>query len=144
MNWFTLFFMASAWITGPSGVSYQLIEDRETWFNAKARCSSLGAQLVKIESALVNDFIKTNFLDTSGNYDDVWIGLSDQVNFGTWRWSDDSLLTGYQNWGFGQPNGFIFNQHCTAMLVGIYYLVLYDGEWNDEACDSALKFICMK
>ena len=99
---------------------------------------------MKIESATVNDFIRTTYLDTSGNYDDVWIGLSDQVNFGTWRWSDDSILTGYQNWGSSQPNNLLLNQHCTAMLVGWFYFVQYNGEWNDVECDSALKFICMK
>ena len=107
---------------------------------------NLGAQLVKIESATVNDFIKTTFLDTSGNYDDVWIGRSDQASFGVWRWSDGTLLTGYQNWGADNLNNFGFNQHCTAMLIGFYLLNLYqyDGEWIDVACDSVLKFICMK
>ena len=74
---------------------------------------NLGAQLVKIESAMVNDFIKTTILNTSGKYDDVWIGLSDQASFGVWKWSNGTLLTGYQNGGADNPNNFGFNQHYT-------------------------------
>ena len=102
---------------------------------------NLGAQLVKLESATVNYFIKTTILDTSGNYDDVWIGLSDQASFDAWKWSDGTLLTGYQNWGADNPNNFGFNQHYTAMLIGFHFLNVYqyDCEWNDVACDSVLK-----
>lgn len=100
--------------------------------------------MIKIESAAVNDFIKTTFLDTSGNYDDAWIGLSDQVNEGTWRWSDESLLTGYQNWGGNNLNNFGDNQHCAAILMGYFIDFQYDGHWNDKTCDNVLKFICMK
>ena len=115
-----------------------------TTHRTQATCVNLGAQLVKIESATVNNFIKTTFLDSSAIYDDLWIGLSDQVSFGTWRWADGTLLTGYQNWGADNPNNFAFNQHCTAMLVGFYIIYHYDGEWNDVDCDSVLKFICMR
>lgn len=100
--------------------------------------------MVKIESATINDFIKTAFLDTFGGYDDAWIGLSDQINFGTWIWSDGSSSAGYQNWGGGNPNNMIGNQNCAAMQMGYFYHFLYDGEWNNKQCDDALKFICMK
>ena len=139
-----LFFITSAWIKGPSGASYQLIDDAQTWFNAQARCANLGAQLVKIESATINDFIKTTFLDTSGGYDDAWIGLSDQINVGTWIWSDGSSSAGYQNWGGDNPNNFLGNQHCVSMLMGFFVFFQYDGQWNDVTCHSTLKFICMK
>ena len=135
------FSIFSAWTTDPSGVSYQLLDDPQTWFNAQARCTNLGAQLVKIESAVVNDFIKTTFLDTSGSYDEAWIGLSDQINFGTWKWSDGVSLTGYQNWAGNNMPG---NQHCAAILMGVSNSYQYDGQWSDKACHTPLKFICMK
>ena len=99
---------------------------------------------MKIESAAVNDLIKTAFLDTSGNYDDAWIGLYDQINFGTWIWSDGSSSAGYQNWGGDNPNNMYDNQHCAAMLMGNFNSFQYDGQWNDKRCDNLLKFICMK
>lgn len=102
------------------------------------------SQLVKIESATINDFIKTAFLDTSGSYDDAWIGLSDQINFGTWIWSDGSSSAGYQNWGGDNPNNMLGDQHCAAMQMGYFHNFQYDGEWNDKQCRYALKFICMK
>ena len=138
------YIIPSAWTTGPSGARYQLFDDPQTWLNAQAICMNLGAQLVKIESATVNDFIKATFLDTSGNYDDAWIGLSDQITFGTWIWSDGSSSAGYQNWGGDNPNNFSADQHCAAMLMGYFFFFQYDGHWNDVACYNALKFICMK
>lgn len=100
--------------------------------------------MVKIESATVNDFIKTTFLDTSGSYDEAWIGLSDQINDGTWIWTDGSLSNGYENWGGDNPNNFLGDQHCAAMLMGYFFFFQYDGQWNDKACHDALKFVCMK
>ena len=42
---------------------------RLNWQDAKAECSNQGAQLVKIENSVENDFIKKNCNE------DTWIGL---------------------------------------------------------------------
>jgi len=105
----------------------------ETWNNAREKCKELGAELVKIESAEENKFIKTTFLKTPASY---WIGLSDQENEGEWKWLDDSLLRGqYSNWRLGNPDNFGNNENCGSIVFGL---------WNDRSCDAILGFICEK
>ena len=105
------------------------------------QCQKLGGKLVKIESEDENEFIRTEYLSTSGRY---WIGLSDHVNEGHWKWTDGTKLTGYENWGSGQPNNHLYNQDCVAIRKGILVGVNYEGEWNDEKCTLILGYICEK
>ena len=70
-----------------SGSFYALFTEAITWNNAKANCRSLGAELIKIDSEVENDFIKSTFLTSDGVV--YWIGMSDQVQEGTWVWVAD-------------------------------------------------------
>ena len=87
--------------------------------NADAKCISLGAQLVKIESAFENDFLAQAFFKgTSGTY---WIGLSDQVHEGKWIWTDGSSLGAddYSPWGNNNPNNLGGHQNCGQIVKEI-------------------------
>lgn len=124
-----------------SGSCYKAFTSPETWNDAKAICISLGAQLVKIESAEENDFLTKTFLEaTSGTY---WIGLSDQVTEGEWIWTDGSLLENYNNWGRNNPNNKNDNQDCGHILSqGHTFHDFHDGEWNDLRCSRTLGYLC--
>ncbi|KAL9970566.1 hypothetical protein ACROYT_G022966 [Oculina patagonica] len=131
------------------GSCYKLItEPKETWNNAAAKCKSLGAELVKIESAEENDFLTRTFLTASTVT--YWIGLSDQDEEGKWMWTNGSLLANYANWGRNNPNDLSGNQNCGHIVkgsfrMGSYYFDGYiDGEWNDFKCDYSLGYICEK
>ncbi|KAL9970562.1 hypothetical protein ACROYT_G022961 [Oculina patagonica] len=84
------------------GSCYKLFTEPETWNNATAKCKSLGAELVKIESVEEQDFLIATFFTASAVT--YWFGLSDQVEEGQWIWTDGSLLANYGNWRNGQPN----------------------------------------
>ena len=99
-----------------------------------------GAKLVKIETDKENDFIKNEYLNTSGIY---WIGLSDIDNEGEWKWTDGTGLTGYKKWKSDQPNN-VGNQDCVAILEGDYTNGHYNAEWNDLNCFRKLEYICKK
>lgn len=102
--------------------------------------------MVKIESDNENDFIKTTFLNASATFDAVWIGLSDQVIEGTWKWSDGSNLepAGYTKWGDDNPNN-SNNQDCVLIQIGESYGFQYDGHWDDVSCYLySYPYICMK
>ncbi len=71
------------------GSCYKLFTEPETWNNAAAKCKSLGAELVKIESAEEQDFLMATFFTAS--VVTYWIGLSDQVEEGKWIRTDGSL-----------------------------------------------------
>ena len=133
-----------------SGSCYKLITKPETWSNADAKCISLGAQLIKIESAFENDFLTQAFFKgTSGAY---WIGLSDQVHEGIWIWTDGSSLGAddYSHWGNDNPNNYGGNQNCGQIVRGDVQLGslqlsgFKDGEWNDFSCGFPLGYICEK
>jgi len=68
-----------------------------TYHDAKALAESLGGTLPIITSQAENDYI-TSVAD--GN---VWLGLTDEANEGTFVWDDGTPLT-YTNWNTGEPN----------------------------------------
>lgn len=126
------------------GSCYKLFTVPERWDNARAKCEDLGAQLVKIESAEENDFLKSTYLNASGVT--FWIGLNDQMQEGEWIWADGSSLGDYVNW-FQDPNNLGDNQHCVHILrgpfsIGEYHFQDYDSGWNDLECDVTLGYIC--
>ena len=136
-----------------SGSCYVLFTaPAETWNNARAKCESLGAQLVKIETAFENEFLKRTFLMSSGTSGvTYWIGLSDQEEEGEWKWTDSSLLRNYMytEWSTGNPNNLRGKQDCGHIAQGTFDLKGYpfegfDGEWNDLECDFRLGYICEK
>ena len=129
-----------------SGSHYVLFTKRETWQKARANCEKIGADLVKIESAVENEFLDTAFLTTGLSRVTYWIGLSDQVNEGEWKWTDGSLLGGmYSNWGNRNPNNQGGNQNCAEIVKGtIGDHHFYDAEWNDWNCAYAQGYICEK
>ena len=95
---------------------------------------------MKIETKEESRFITRKYFSDEGRY---WIGLSDSSNENEWRWTDETGLTGFENWRRGQPNNF-WNQDCVAMLKGTYHLIHYNAEWNDEDCSLTLGYICEK
>ena len=133
-----LFQCPTSWIAF-EGSCYKHFTHNKTWTNAKAVCNAKGAQLVKIEAADENDFIKKEFFANEG---DFWIGLTDVETEGDWRWSDGCKLTGYTNWKAGQPNNIKKSQHCGAIKKEHFNNRTYDGEWHDNACYVRKQFIC--
>lgn len=116
----------------------------EKWDNALAKCESLGAQLVKIESAEENDFLKSTYLNTSGVT--FWIGLNDREQEGEWIWADGSSLGDYVDWSH-DPNNLGGNQHCVHIYkgpfsIGNYHFGSSDLGWNDLECNTTLGYIC--
>ncbi len=117
---------------------YAPFSDEKDWDNGNASCKANGAQLVKIESADENDFIKSLVGEV-----DYWIGLTDAETEGDWKWSDGSNFTGYTNWMSGDPNNYN-NQDCVAIVKGNFYGGVRDGEWHDDKCSNLKGYICEK
>ena len=104
---------------------YHLPVGKKSWYSAKLECSSNnGAQLVKIDSSEENDFIKTTFLADGAGY---WIGLTDEETEGIWKWSDGSILAGFQKWHESQPSG-IPLKNCSGIRMGSFLLRNYDAK----------------
>ena len=101
----------------------------------------MGGILAKIESADESQFLKTHIL--ASTIDLYWIGLSDSLNEGEWKWTDGTELSGYTNWESNQPNNYN-NQDCGAIIEGWRWWHYYDATWFDDSCSEAKGFICEK
>ena len=128
-----------------TGKFYKLINSTSTWSSAQSNAiattlSGIAGELFTVGSAAENALGLTFAQSMS---DDIWLGLSDTVSEGVWRWYSGSNATwqawqgtgtgyslngAYTNWGSGQPND-------TGGVEDFGYLQLADGMWNDH--DSA-------
>jgi Lectin C-type domain len=99
-----------------------------SWTAAQADCDDdgFGTHLVVIETTGENDVIDT--MVVSG---EPWLGMSDRIAEGTWRWVTGPQL-GFVDWISGNPNGGT-NQNCGE----------FNGAgWHDDACTVSQPFIC--
>jgi len=70
------------------GHSYALVKDAVTWHVAKQRCEEMGGHLV-----ILDDQRETAFLTElcyKANVPSAWIGATDEVTEGEWKWVDGS------------------------------------------------------
>ncbi|XP_064817900.1 CD209 antigen-like protein E [Oncorhynchus masou masou] len=111
---------------------YFLSTEKKTWEESRQDCKRRGADLVIINSREEQTFVFNFHLR-------AWIGLTDSVTEGTWKWVDGTTLTtGY--WSAGQPddNG---QEDCVEIYYGQDDPV---KTWNDENCHKYHDWICEK
>jgi len=97
-----------------NGHSYYRSTTSATWTAAKTACTNMGGHLVTITSAAENNFVFNTW--PSG-----WIGFTDEVVEGQWRWVTGESVT-YTNWNGGEPNN-AGNEDYAQFVSG--------GRWND-------------
>lgn len=125
------------------GHPYILCPDAVDHQTAQAACASAGFRLVTVDSAEEQDWIwSTSDSMFVEGAKDVWIGLDDRDEEGTYVWSDGTPLGDYANWAEDQPdNGASgegdVEEDCTEMNT------YFEGKWNDLDCGTAyLGFVC--
>gem|GEM_PF-4852592 len=104
-----------------------------TYSQAKSLAIQNGGHLAVICDQIENDFIATKLTN-----DVVWIGLSDEVNEGTFIWANGDNCT-YTNWLGSDPN----DGHNTNEYAGADHTVLQknSGGWLDRNGQAQYKFI---
>ncbi|XP_071264041.1 CD209 antigen-like protein C isoform X2 [Salvelinus alpinus] len=116
---------------------YFLSTETKTWKESREDCLERGADLVIINS----DKEQTFLINLKKR---VWIGLTDSVNEGTWKWVDGTPLT-TRYWFYPQPdngggkpvNG---EEDCVEIRNDQSPL----QAWNDVSCAENLHWICEK
>ena len=106
-----------------------VITEGKTWEAAEAYAQSIGGHLAMIKTADMQDYVYNTILDDSNvaNLSTFWIGATDKLKEGEWRWVDGTLLsTTYSNWNSGEPNNSGGENYCQYYISGGT-----KGKWND-------------
>ena len=113
-------------VTYRIGIKYTLYTKRKTWSDADLYCRSQEGKLAMI---LNESDLKEIKLVAKGNR--VWIGASDALEEGVWKWTDQSLVV-YTNWDYGSGN----NGKGSNCVFLDYY------QWYDWFCAARHAFVC--
>jgi len=106
--------------------------EKATFDDALNACRSKGGTLAQPRTQAEQDVIASLYPNTN-----VWIGLDDMENEGTFVWSDGTPFCdcgGYNNWNEGEPNDLGGNEDCTHLLP--------NGRWNDLNCNKKIQYVC--
>ena len=138
---------------------YELIKLSKTYQSAKNYAVERGAHLATISSDRENTFIyaivsevfannpsEFNTATDGGGAVYVWLGASDIVEEGTWRWDTDETWGEFLNWGKEEPDNYNGNQDSLAMGLedwpkgsgGAYGSA---SQWNDISAENSLFFV---
>jgi len=107
-----------------NGHSYYRSTGNATWTTARTNCSNMGGHLVTITTSGEQSFIY-------GLWPSGWIGLTDEVTEGTWRWVTGETYS-YKNWNSGEPNN-AGNED--------YVQFVSNGRWNDLPNNVSLPYV---
>ncbi|XP_063953416.1 macrophage mannose receptor 1-like isoform X1 [Lytechinus pictus] len=109
--------------------------DRNTWYNARDICrNTYNGDLATIHSQALQSFFITQM---KGIDYQMYIGLSDSLNNGQFRWTDGTSVD-YTNWNADEPNDHNGDEDCVEMIEPSERA----GKWNDQTCNDYNAFIC--
>jgi len=107
-----------------NGHSYYRSTGNAYWLDAKSNCAAMGGHLVTITTSGENSFI-------FGIWPSGWIGLTDEVTEGTWKWVTGETYS-YTSWNPGEPNN-AGNEDYVQFVGG--------GKWNDLPNNYSLPYV---
>ncbi|CAJ1070748.1 macrophage mannose receptor 1 [Xyrichtys novacula] len=123
-----------------SGSCYWMVSNTNlltTWHDALTKCSDMGAHLLIINNEEEQFFINGRLPDFHQvDIPDIWLGLSDKDQDGTFKWVDKSPIT-YSNYGPGWPHNTAKIWDCGQIFTGNY-----QGKWETTNCFKKLGYIC--
>jgi Ca2+-binding RTX toxin-like protein len=99
---------------------FYFLSSAGSWTQAQAQAVSLGGNLVAVNDAAENQFL----VNTFGGTERLWIGLTDEVTEGTFKWVNGEAVT-YTNWYPNEPNNSGGNENYAE------FNLLGAGKWND-------------
>ncbi len=108
-------------------------DNNNNWSEASANnaATQLGGHLVVINSAGENEFIRNSVM---ANH--VWIGLTDEVVEGDFKWVNGDGIT-FSNWSYGEPNDQgIYNYGADHAI-----LEKSSGKWKDRNDTDNYEFV---
>uniref|UniRef100_A0A023EFS7 Putative secreted protein n=1 Tax=Aedes albopictus TaxID=7160 RepID=A0A023EFS7_AEDAL len=125
------------------GTNYYVPRTKRNWTEAVERCDCYRMQLAVVDTAEKHDAVAQAIYSSavfSQWWTDVWIGASDILEEGVFRWKSTGETLNYTNWKAGQPNNYDGEEHC----VHLQYISKVGFKWNDDQCSKKKYFICEK
>ncbi|XP_059689041.1 CD209 antigen-like protein A [Gavia stellata] len=110
---------------------YSFSTETMSWADAKEICADQGAHLVVVNSDTEQTFLKDN-INNSSTY---WLGVTDQLEEGTWVWTNGEH-TSISYWNTWKENKDKDQKDCGSIGP--------DGIWNDDRCSRSNHWICEK
>ncbi|XP_077993134.1 macrophage mannose receptor 1-like [Glandiceps talaboti] len=108
---------------------YKQLTGSYTWDSAKEACVGDGSDLVSIEDIYEQYYIETHMFQLGSQ---IWIGLNDLEQKGTYGWSDGSPVF-YTKWAIGEPS-YNTGEGCVQMTR--------TGGWDDTKCNTMIPAVC--
>ncbi|CAH3127383.1 unnamed protein product [Pocillopora meandrina] len=112
----------------------------KSWLDAEKACMShnSGTELVSISAGAEQDFLFKYLKDM--RIPQIWIGLNDRKQEGTYVWTDKSSLT-YKNWAPKQPSNGFFGTYadCARMDADNQ-----NGTWSMAMCRNKFGYVCKR
>lgn len=121
------------------GKDYWFCRGQHTRVQASQHCQAQGMQLVQVDSAAENTFLRDNTAR------DAWLGATDIGIEGAWLWPNNvrfwqggpfgqRLGTSFTNWSLLEPND-LLGEDCAIIQRT-------NGQWNDIPCANTASFVC--
>ncbi|XP_030285706.1 galactose-specific lectin nattectin-like isoform X2 [Sparus aurata] len=123
--------------TGYNDRCFLYIPSLMSWANAEKHCQTQGGNLASVHSFDEQRAIQTMIQRQTFMYPRTWLGGYDAMQEGTWFWSDGTPFH-FTYWAPGQPDNFLFAQHCLSMNYGD------ERKFDDHRCDFREPFVCAK
>jgi len=115
-------------IRGPTHNCYESVAVERSWDAAQAACGVLGGNLITIESAAENTWLRRRFGPT-----DRWIGLRAPTGDPIFAWISGSSAS-YRNWAAGQP--------IRAGMRDCAYWASGTQQWSTSVCSVPRASFC--
>ncbi|XP_077993987.1 macrophage mannose receptor 1-like [Glandiceps talaboti] len=109
-----------------------------SWTDAKHTCDVQGSHLVTINDRAENNYLVSEFESLKiGGIERIWIGISDTVSDGIFRWADSTSGVTYSKWDVDQPVDTEGQSDCGFMDTD-----LPSGVWKTSNCFLIQAFVC--
>ncbi len=99
-----------AGILNPSNKKRYEVISCGTWAQCRSAAAARGGNLVTIRSEAEQDWLVSTFASTRARNFGFWIGLTDELTEGQWRWVSGEPLT-FAKWLPGQPSNSVGGEH---------------------------------
>ncbi|MBO5905773.1 MAG: SUMF1/EgtB/PvdO family nonheme iron enzyme [Kiritimatiellae bacterium] len=97
---------------------YIVVPGQFTWHEAKADAERRGGHLASVVCKEEWDEIKKQ---TMGLYMEVWLGATDEVKEGAWKWVTGETIDDFSLWQLGEPNNARGAEHYLRGFFGSWY-----------------------